>query len=150
TLYHYGSLDPWAFRLARRDRTVFIFHNVTAACDMWWWSPLVAARAAAASIQLSLFPRRRQWFAVSGFNARGLREKGFRPVQVVPCVVPEQRVAPKTVRPSLLFVGRIAPNKNVLHLLDSYAAMASQWRGTAPTLTIVGSRKRRCRYGDAF
>jgi len=150
TVYHYGSMDAWAFQLAFRPGVIFVFHNVTNARYLWKWSPLVALRAVAANIQLSLLPKNLPWFAVSEFNAEVLRRKGFRDVKVVPCVVPEPRPASKSGHPSLLFVGRIAPNKNLLQLLESYVRLASGWSGIPPTLTIVGTRKRRCRYGVAF
>ena len=150
TLYHYGSFDIFASWLAYRRRTVFVFHNVTGATHLWKWSLLVATRALAAEAQLALFPKDLPWLTVSQFNCKILREKGFNDVRIVPCVIPDQIRAKKTTQPSLLFVGRIAPNKNVLGLLDSYAQLASTWEGEPPSLVLVGPRKSRCRYGDAF
>lgn len=150
TLYHYGSFDIFASWLAYRGQSVFVFHNVTDATFFWRWSVLVAIRALAASVQLSLFPKTVSWLTVSQFNCDVLRGKGFHDVTVVPCVIPPQICAAKTQHPSLLFIGRIAPNKNVLGLLDGYVQMASAWKGEPPSLLIVGARKTRCRYADAF
>lgn len=46
-------------------------------------------------------------------------------------------------------MGRIAPNKNVIQLLRAYKKLA-EMNGGGVSLTIVGTRKPRCRYGDAF
>src|SRR5262249_30612472 len=123
---------------------------VTAAKHFWKWDPLVGLRAIAARIQLFLLPRNLLWFAVSDFNRDALLGKGFRRVTVVPCVIPDQVRALKSQRPTLLFVGRVSPNKNVLQLLDSYMRVARSVSASVPLLTIVGTRKPRCRYGDAF
>jgi glycosyltransferase involved in cell wall biosynthesis len=149
TLYHYGSFDWCAFSLARQKRTVFVFHNVTEPKYLWGWNPLVAVRSIAATIQLFLLRKDLPWLAVSGFNRDVLRKKGFRSVAVVPCIVPEVHREAKTSGPTLLFVGRISPNKNVLQLLEWYEEVALGM-SQPPRLIIVGSRKARCRYGRAF
>jgi glycosyltransferase involved in cell wall biosynthesis len=150
TLYHYGSFDPWAFPLAFRRHTFFVFHNVTPAKYLWKWNPLTALRAVAATVQLWLLPRKTAWVAVSRFNAEALHNKGFHNVARVPCAIPALSRAEKTSQPSLLFVGRIVPNKNVLQLLDLYSQLVSDWSADAPRLVIVGSRRQGCRYGAAF
>jgi len=149
TLYHYGSFDWAAFPLAWRDRVVFVYHNVTPAARLWPWNPLVALRALAASLQLALLPRTLPWLAVSQFNGRSLERRGFRHVARIPCVVPEPVRGPKAGRSRLLFVGRISPSKNTLELLKAYEAVASG-SPEAPEMILVGARKDRCRYGDAF
>lgn len=150
TIYHYGSFDLWAFRFAYRKDSLFVFHNVTAPKYLWRWSPLVALRAIAAEIQLTALPRRTKWVAVSEFNRDVLLRKGFRDVQVVPCMLPPQKSTIKTQHPTLLFVGRISPSKDPISLLDCYEHLVRGNTNAFPSLVIVGTAKPRCRYARAF
>jgi glycosyltransferase involved in cell wall biosynthesis len=148
-LYHYGSFDWLAWALSYSRDAVFVFHNVTPVHELWQWSPMVALRALAAELQLRLMPKDLPWVAVSEFNRKQLLKIGFKTVETVPLIFDGQTKGPKSDRPTLLFVGRIAPNKNVIALLRAFCSV---WEGSAPKprLVLVGARKRRCRYADAF
>jgi len=148
-LYHYGSFALSAFRYAVRPRTIFVFHNVTPARLLLPWSPLVALRAAAADLQLRLLPRRLPWIGVSPYNCGVLAGYGFQRIEHVPVVVEPRAPQPKSEAPVLLFVGRISPNKNVIRLLRMHREL-SQALSPRPRLIIVGQRKPRCPYGQAF
>ena len=148
-LYHYGSFDWLAWPLCLSPDAVFVYHNVTPAREVWRWSPLVAFRALAAAFQLRLMPKHLPWLAVSEFNREELLKIGFKTVETVPLVFEEQTKGQKSDVPTLLFVGRISPNKNVIELLRTFCSV---WESSSPKprLVLVGARKRWCRYADAF
>jgi len=148
-LYHYASFDWIAWVLSLSPDAVFVYHNVTPARELCRWSPLVALRALAAGLQLRLMPKRLPWLAVSEFNREQLLRIGFRTVETVPLIFEEQSKGKKSDQPTLLFVGRISPNKNVIALLRAFRSV---WERSPlkPRLVLVGARKRRCRYADAF
>ena len=148
-LYHYGAFDLRIFAFAHRRRTAFVFHNVTPHSLLWRWSPLVAARALLAEIQLRMLPKGMPWIAVSRHNAGVLRKLGFRDVEHVPCIVEPIPPAPETPEPMLLFVGRICPSKNLIALLQVHRQVVPRTSARV-RLVIVGPRKRKCRYADAF
>lgn len=148
-LYHYASFDWLAWALSVSPDAVFVYHNVTPAGELWRWSPLVALRALAAAVQLRLMPKDLPWLAVSEFNRQELIKIGFKTVETVPLIFDEQTKGKKSELPTLLFVGRISPNKNVIALLRAFCSV---WERSSPKprLVLVGARKRRCRYADAF
>ena len=148
-LYHYGSFDWLAWALSLSPDAVFVYHNVTPVSELWRWSPLVALRALGAAFQLRLLPKRLPWLAVSEFNREQLLKIGFSTVETVPLVFDEQTKGKKSEVPTLLFVGRISPNKNVIALLRAFCSV---WERSSPKprLVLVGARKRRCRYAEAF
>ena len=108
-------------------------------------------------VQLSLMPKSVRWVAVSEFNRACLVRLGFENVQVCPCVVttgkPNGSLAKaspiKTPEPSVLFVGRLAPSKNPLELVEQAMTCGKQL-GTRLILRIVGDVKPGCPYGEAF
>lgn len=148
-LCHYGGYDASARKLARRPRTVFVFHNITPARLLLPWTPLVALRAVLGYCQLAALPRQLPWLAMSPFNQTVLHGIGFGKVAPISGIVLPGRVAEKSAHPSLLFVGRICPNKNSLALLEAYQALARSLP-QAPELIVIGPRKHRCLYGRAF
>jgi glycosyltransferase involved in cell wall biosynthesis len=148
-LYPYASFDSNVHKMAHREQTIFVFHNVTPASMLFPHNPLVAVRALLADVQLRTLPKELPWIAVSEFNRDCLRKRGFRNVEVVPLVVDEDPGGPKVDDPILLFVGRITPSKNLLKLLDTYVAVRERFRARCQLL-IVGSGKTHCAYTSAF
>ena len=135
--------------LDRPEVKAISYHNVTPASYFEPFDPVTAAglRAAAREVR-ALAPRVGAAIAASEFNAAALREMGADPVHVVPPYLgPVLRAAPDPAtlaalddrRPgtSLIFVGRIAPNKGHEHLIRLLAAMRG---GIDPeaTLWLVG------------
>jgi len=148
-LYHYGSFDWKAHALSFSRNSVFVFHNVTPASELWRWSPLVALRALAAQLQLRLMPRSLPWIAVSEYNRKQLTRLKFRSVELVPLAFDLQEPGTKADRPTLLFVGRIAPSKNLIMLLRVFQSVCER-SPIAPRLLLVSGRKKRCHFADAF
>ena len=149
---HYGSFDPVVFALARRPKTIFVYHNHTPLRFYWKWEPKVALLDLMTEVQLRLMPKGVHWVADSEYNRHCLRRLGFGLVGVCPCVVAasqSDRLPDKTSSPSLLFVGRISPHKNCNELLSELAKAAAILRRKV-TLRIVGDAKPGSLYGKAF
>lgn len=149
--WHYGGLDPYLFPHRHQSNIVFVYHNITPAKYFWTTDPLVAVRSLLGRLQLKTLVRSHRWIAVSPFNASELTALGGRHVTTCPLVIPAAGGAshPKTPHPSLLFVGRISPNKNCLDLLDTAAAIANLVARPVE-LIVVGSAKPGSRYGKLF
>jgi len=151
-IYHYGSFDPVAFLFVKRPGTVFVYHNQTPAGYYWKWRPQATLLVFITNLQLRLFPKNVKWVAVSEFNRQRLRQLGFQRVEVCPCIVTDgktQAVIKKTDEPSLIFVGRIDPSKNVIELLNQVLKAARSLQRKV-TLRLVGGTKPCCPYGLAF
>jgi glycosyltransferase involved in cell wall biosynthesis len=106
-----------------------IYHNVTPAALLSDWAPAVAERCAAGRARLeALLPGYRRALADSRYNAAELTALGHRDVEVLPiCVEPPAEASRPPLAslarvhagggPLLLFVGRVAPQKNHFGLL---------------------------------
>jgi glycosyltransferase involved in cell wall biosynthesis len=151
-IYHYASFDPYALLFARRQKSIFVYHNQTPARYYFRWRPQATLLVLITNMQLCLFPKDMQWVAVSEFNRQRLLEFGFKRVTVCPCIVTRKETdstSDKTEEPSVLFVGRIAPNKNCIELL-SQVSNAARSLHRRVTLRIVGDIESGCLYGKAF
>lgn len=156
-LHHYGIVSPAAemfFESAARK--VLVYHNITPAHYFEGYDDDLARRLTAARARLTEATRLADavW-AVSRFNAAELETAGARDVKVMPLpfdpapldlppdaqVYRNFRVKLKTI----LFVGRIVPNKRVEDLIQSFA-----WYNYAlnpfSRLVIVGSARSCPRY----
>ncbi len=114
-----------------RGRRWLIYHNITPAHFLAPWAPEIAARCQEGRRSLpDLLQGCEAALADSGFNAKELRSIGHRNVQVLPIAVPrppelDRPVSPSLARvfasrrPLLLFVGRIAPQKDHVALLKT-------------------------------
>jgi len=155
-IWHYGGFDPHLISICHRDNIVFIYHNITPAKYFWAYQPQVGLRSYMGRFQLSLLPKSSRWVAVSEYNANELNRYGFSNVQYCPNIVLIDRneknrneKVHKTGHFSLLYVGRISPNKNCLALLDQ-VAKAANYLSSRVELTIVGNVKNKCRFGKTF
>lgn len=150
-IWHYGGFDPWLFPFLLRRRMILVYHSITPARFFWLSRPRTALASVAGQLQLRLIPRWHTWVADSQFNAGELCRLGHRGVRVCPAIVAADRPTdvPKAAEPSLLYVGRISPNKNCVELLRQVAVAAAAVARPVQ-LTVVGSSKPGCRYGMAF
>lgn len=153
-IVHYGSFMLAAFRLARRKRTRFVYHNHTPFRFYWKWEPAVMIRDLFTELQLRLLPRDTEWVAVSPFNASCLRRLGFRCVKECPSILdattPERKtVFVKSSEPTVVYVGRVAPHKGSIELVAGICR-AARILGRRVTLEIYGDGKEGSRYLRAF
>jgi glycosyltransferase involved in cell wall biosynthesis len=153
-IVHYGSFGLAAFKLSRRKRTWFVYHNHTPFRFYWKWEPLVMLLDLCTELQLRLLPRNTSWIAVSAFNAARLKELGFRSVKECPLIVDAS--APKadsrfqkSVIPTVIYVGRISPHKQCVELI-SEVGRAAKVSGGRVRLEVVGDGKPASRYLRAF
>jgi L-malate glycosyltransferase len=139
-------------------RCWLVYHNITPAALLAPWSPSIAAKCAEGRTRLAqLLPRYELALADSTFNAeeihalRGAGRGGPERVEILPICVevpPEASRAPlRTVSrcfagrgPLLLFVGRIAPQKNHFALLRMVHALREDGMPGAELLLPGDSR----------
>ena len=139
-LYHVAQASHCAdFLLGRQEPLALIFHNFTPPELLMHWDPDAAFDLLRAQDQLCHLVEKAQ-FAIcdSGFNARSLASYGKLDTSVVP--LPLQNKArleqSKPLRPIILFVGRVAPNKAVHDLITAVALLHQNVAGAE--LRIVG------------
>jgi glycosyltransferase involved in cell wall biosynthesis len=111
-------------------RKVVVYHNITPAEYFVGINARVADRCRRGRFELGrLVPATDLALGVSEFNRQELAAAGFRRTGVLPILVDWERYAVPPVRAleaaygqgtNLLFVGRIAPNKRIEHLLKTY------------------------------
>ena len=155
--YHYGISSPATdvFRGAP-GRRILVYHNITPAHFFQGYDDHIVRLLTDGRSELGGLARVCDvaW-ADSAYNARELREAGFRNVEVFPLLFSPETLAfePDPVVPgyfaarlfTILYVGRLAPNKRVEHLIQAFA-----WfhRSLNPfsRLVIVGSPRTAPRY----
>ena len=118
----------------RTDPLICVYHNITPPEFFFPFHPHLARLCYHGRRELRAFaPRSVLGLGVSEFNRKELETAGFKPTGVLPIVVDWSRYdeAPSPVMlerlagfsgPTLLFVGRIVPNKKIEDLLTSFAA----------------------------
>ncbi|MCX7006926.1 MAG: glycosyltransferase, partial [Kiritimatiellaeota bacterium] len=155
-LHHYGLASSAADVFAVAEvRKILVYHNITPPEFFRGYDDTLAARLVDARAQIAdLAQRCAAVWAVSQFDAADLAILGFPQARVFPLVVTAQPdaatdVALKTrlaapALTTLLFVGRLAPNKRVEDLLEAYTC----YRRLNPysRLFIVGSERSCPRY----
>jgi glycosyltransferase involved in cell wall biosynthesis len=130
-LYHF-SIGSAAGRLIHHssDRLVCIYHNITPAEHFLGFHSHLAGLCYHGRRELEAFaPRAELALADSEFNRRDLLTAGFRRTGVLPIVLdlaayggtpsPVVRRLYDDGRTNILFVGRIAPNKRIEHLIKT-------------------------------
>lgn len=153
-IVHYGSFGLAAFRLSRRKRTRFVYHNHTPFRFYWKWEPLVMLLDLCTELQLRLLPRDIHWVADSAFSAACLEKLGFRSVKECPLIVdapspPAASCFEKSAIPTVIYVGRISPHKQCLELIGEIGRAAKLFGGPV-RLEVVGDGKPAARYLRAF
>jgi glycosyltransferase involved in cell wall biosynthesis len=144
-----GSDGLVDFLLKREEPLAICYHNITPPEFFDRYETLAAKRAREGREELRrLIPRTTSFIADSEFNASELRSLGAEKVAVVfpytgsraaPTPDPEyqRRLQGGKTGIDLLFVGRMMPNKGVLHLLRAVAALRAA--GDVPVrLFLVG------------
>jgi glycosyltransferase involved in cell wall biosynthesis len=151
-LYHLGTASPLAeFLLARPERLVLDYHNITPASYYEGWADQISEKVALARVEAAaLSPRAALGIADSAFNALELRRWGCRTTAVVPVLVGLQ-AQPRRVDTAelarrqsehgdatvLLFVGRLSPNK-AQHRLVEALWFYRRWYDPEARLHLVG------------
>lgn len=157
-LHHYGVVSPAAdLFFASPSRRILVYHNITPAEYFAGMDDDLADRLRSARAALSGIERRvDDIWAVSRFDADDLRAAGVRKIKVFPLLYrpppaalqPDRRVLAQAADDleTIMFVGRLAPNKRVEDLIQAFA-----WyhRGINPhsRLLIIGSPRSAPRYG---
>lgn len=124
-------------------RLLLVYHNITPAGYLWDHSAAVAAQCAVGRLQLPAFASGAAIaVADSDFNAAELREAGAEDVRVVPILFDQERYAERGeaadgAGPSVVSVGRIAPNKRHDLVLAAFAAYQREHAPDA-RLTCIG------------
>jgi glycosyltransferase involved in cell wall biosynthesis len=118
----------------RKDPLICVYHNITPPEFFFPFHPHLARLCHHGKRELAAFaPRSALGLGVSEFNRRELQAAGFRRTGVLPIVIDWSRYAedPSPVMlkrlagfsgPTILFVGRIVPNKKFEDLLTAFAA----------------------------
>ena len=149
--WHYGGLDFHLNILSKNKNITYVYHNITPSFFFWKTEPLVSIRSILGKIQLNLISKKKKWITMSDYNVSELKSIGFKNVFLCPNIISKntnQRL-PKTEEISLLYVGRIAPNKNCIFLLDQVEKVANKLL-VPISLVVIGSAKEGCRYGKSF
>jgi glycosyltransferase involved in cell wall biosynthesis len=147
--WHYGSFDKFLIGLDT-SKINFVYHNITPARFFWKNDFLVALKSCVGQLQLRTLSKSSRWITVSDFNKTQLNKLGFKDVQLLPNVIQkEELVAQKTEVFSLLYVGRISPNKNCLKLLEAIKKLCGSTNETV-LFTIVGNGKQNCNFFKKF
>jgi glycosyltransferase involved in cell wall biosynthesis len=127
--------------LEHRGPLAVQYHNITPGDLLRPWNETIAADCdRARSVLPALAARADVLLAVSAFNAAELAAAGGIGATVVPLLldVPEAVPAPRPPGPpSVLSVGRIAPNKRLEDVIRAFALYRRHHAGDA-TLTLVG------------
>lgn len=141
-LYQASTGSPVADHLLRRaEPLVLNYHNLTPAPHFDPWEPHVGAELDAGRRQLARLARRaRAGVADSHYNAAELTDLGMERLWVAPVLfdpppLPASRQT--TDPPTVLFVGRLAPNKAQQDLIAAVALLRTRRPGSR--LVLVGT-----------
>ncbi|MDG1878646.1 MAG: glycosyltransferase [Acidimicrobiales bacterium] len=131
-LYQASTGSPVAdYLLGRNEPLVIDYHNLTPAALFEPWEPHISAELDFGRRQLARLARRAsQGLADSRFNADELEAAGLDDVVVAPVLFEPPPLRPFTSAhvgepPTLLFVGRLSPNKCQEDLISATAALRS-------------------------
>ena len=128
------------------QRKLLVYHNVTPPEFLWNWEPIVAARCALGRAHLREYAGRVDAAATAtAFNAADLRTAGFDDVHVLPALYffDRERLGPgaggveAAARSTVLFVGRLSPNKRQDELIKAFA-LYQRHREADSRLLLVG------------
>ena len=142
-LLHHSARTPRLEELlALPNRKLLLYHNVTPAEWLWDQAPTVAAHCYVGRDQLlELVDAVDVAAADSAFNASELRAMGARKTEVIPLLVDLDRLGPPAVVPSgpptVLFVGRLTPNKRQDEVIRAFA-LYRRHRAPDARLVLVG------------
>lgn len=152
-LYQASTGSPVAaYLLGRPEPLVLDYHNLTPAEAFDPWEPAVGAELDAGRRQLARLARRAvAAVADSQYNADELLALGLDDVRVAPVLFdppePPARNRPADQPPTVLFVGRLAPNKRHQDLIAAVAELRHTHADAR--LVLVGAASS-ARYEDAL
>lgn len=147
--WHYGSFDKYLIGL-NTSRIIFVYHNITPAHFFWKNDFLVGLKSCVGQFQLKTISKSSQWITMSSFNKSELTKMGFKNIKIFPNIIEKQKIdVRKNEEPSLLYVGRISPNKNCIELLRAVKKVCNSTTRTI-VFTIVGNGKNKCKYFKKF
>lgn len=148
--WHYGGYDKY-LKYINKNNIYFVYHNITPAHFFMFSEPKVFFGSILGYLQLKLMKKSSKWITMSEFNRKELLSIGFKNVIISPNIITKEDVThiSKTEHPSLLFVGRISPNKNVLNLINQVSKFAQNNKEKIE-LIIIGEGKKKCIYREKF
>lgn len=129
TVLHYGIAFDFADHAGVfKSPAALIYHNVTPARFFLPYNLAIAGKLERSRLQLrALRPMFDAAFADSSLNARELERAGFAAPGLLPVLFPDRqrraKLRPVQEPPCVLFVGRVAPNKGLAHLLKIFACL---------------------------
>ncbi len=128
------------------QRKLLVYHNVTPPEFLWDWEPIVAARCALGRAHLRDYAGRVDAAATATtFNADDLRAAGFDDVHVLPALYffDRDRLVPgaggegAAGASTVIFVGRLSPNKRQDELIKAFA-LYQRHREPDSRLLLIG------------
>jgi len=142
-IYQTSTGSPVADLLLERSEPLILnYHNLTPAEHFDPWEPHIGAELDAGRRQLARLCRRaRAGIAVSGYNAGELVDLGLEDVRVAPVVFDPPKPTPRSEQAgrseTILFVGRLAPNKAQHDLIAAVALLRT--RRPDVRLVLIGT-----------
>lgn len=130
------------------QRKLLVYHNVTPPEFLWTWEPIVAARCALGRAHLGEYAGRVDAAATAtAFNAADLATAGFDEVQVLPTLYffDRERLGPGAggaqpeTAETVIFVGRLSPNKRQDELIKAFALYQRHRQSDARLLLVGGA-----------
>ena len=149
--WHYGGLDTQLNILNRNNNITFVYHNITPPKFFWKTDPLVSIRSILGKIQLRMMRKKNRWITMSDYNVNELKDIGFKNIILCSNIISKKKTGllQKSKEITLLYVGRISPNKNCIFLLEQVEKVADQLLRPI-NLVVIGSAKVGCKYGKSF
>jgi glycosyltransferase involved in cell wall biosynthesis len=143
-LHHSARAPRLAELLGLPNRQLLLYHNVTPAEWLWDQAPITAVLCHVGRDQLRRLVERVEVAAAdSSFNAAELRALGARRTEVIPLLVDLARLGPPAPQgpppgpPTILFVGRLTPNKRQDEVIRAFA-LYRRHRAPDARLVLVG------------
>jgi glycosyltransferase involved in cell wall biosynthesis len=134
-IYQYSLDSPLTeFALAHAGQTILSYHNITPPHFFSFFDPRFAARLQRAMSDLERMSGLVGAVSGSHYNCRQLKELGFSPVAHIPLLFSLDALAASAMGPrgrsvykelsdgrhNILFIGRVAPNKRIEHLIRAF------------------------------
>lgn len=147
-IYHFGNASRLTdYFLSSPARKVLVYHNFTPPEFFRIVAPERAESLARSQSELERMTGKTDMvWAISNYNMQTLKELGFENLRLFPEWMDTRaldRTAAKLVVPEnetrLLFVGRVAPNKNIEDLLRTFYYFKHTSSAPAKRLVIAGS-----------
>lgn len=142
--WHYGGFDSYLRKIDKSSKNVvFIYHNITPARFFITTEPMVALRSLLGRLQILFLSKENIWITMSDYNKRELEYFGFKEIILCYNIIKllQTEAITKTDIPSILYVGRLAQNKNIHSLIKQVDILAKEYKHNM-RFVIVGSAKR--------